>query len=268
VVTRAVLGHVAHPLVAVALMLEHGCEKTHNDYYRNTLTSRGLPPERYGWASVQADGGIESVTRRVEDWARTATDRLPPPHRSLSHAGTLRVAIAAAGTLTDDAALALARVASVLVSAGAAVVVPETGPLLASPAFCNALLRSAQVRATIGYAEAASSGFHVMQCPTTHWVETLTGMVATGVEIVLMYTGSRPVQGHRMVPVVQITADETAYRRYADDLDLVLGGEPAWWHTAMLDLLSRVASRSYEPKLYGQGNTDFQLTRGLLGVST
>jgi hypothetical protein len=28
-----------------------------------------------------------------------------------------------------------------------------------------------------------------------------------------------------------------------------------------------VASRTYVPKLYGQGNTDFQVSRGLLGIS-
>jgi hypothetical protein len=35
----------------------------------------------------------------------------------------------------------------------------------------------------------------------------------------------------------------------------------------MLERILEVASRLYTPKLYGKGNTDFQFTRGLLGVS-
>ncbi len=35
----------------------------------------------------------------------------------------------------------------------------------------------------------------------------------------------------------------------------------------MLDIVAAVASREYTPRLFGAGNTDFQFTRGLLGVS-
>ena len=35
----------------------------------------------------------------------------------------------------------------------------------------------------------------------------------------------------------------------------------------LLALIIEVASRQYTPKLHGKGNTDFQLTRGLLGIS-
>jgi hypothetical protein len=35
----------------------------------------------------------------------------------------------------------------------------------------------------------------------------------------------------------------------------------------MLDTVAAVASREYTPKLFEAGNTDFQFTRGLLGVS-
>ena len=36
---------------------------------------------------------------------------------------------------------------------------------------------------------------------------------------------------------------------------------------ALLQLIVRVASRQYVPRLYEAGNTDFQLTRGWLGLS-
>jgi hypothetical protein len=35
----------------------------------------------------------------------------------------------------------------------------------------------------------------------------------------------------------------------------------------MLDAVAAVASRRYTPGLFEAGNTDFQFTRGLLGVS-
>ena len=36
---------------------------------------------------------------------------------------------------------------------------------------------------------------------------------------------------------------------------------------AILERVLEVASRAYVPRLTGQGNTDFQLTRGWLGLS-
>jgi hypothetical protein len=54
--------------------------------------------------------------------------------------------------------------------------------------------------------------------------------------------------------------------RYADDLDLILtpGGD---WAAELLGAILGVAGRAYTPKLNARGNTDFQFTRGLLGVS-
>jgi hypothetical protein len=51
------------------------------------------------------------------------------------------------------------------------------------------------------------------------------------------------------------------------DLDLVLAGDPTGWTDQLLAIVTRVASREYTPKLYAQGNTDIQFTRGPLGVS-
>ena len=66
-------GHLAHRSVRHAVLLEHGCEMTHNDAVRNHLAARGIAAERFGWASVQLDGGIASVqakvTRQLEEMA-------------------------------------------------------------------------------------------------------------------------------------------------------------------------------------------------------
>src|SRR5205823_781569 len=51
----------------------------------------------------------------------------------------------------------------------------------------------------------------------------------------------------------------------SQDLDLVLTTKDTD-HAAsdLLALIVRVLSRQYSPKLFAQGNTDFQMTRGLL----
>ena len=58
-------GHLAHRCVRHAVLLEHGCEQTHNDAVRHHLAARGLSADRFGWASVQLDGGIASVRAKV-----------------------------------------------------------------------------------------------------------------------------------------------------------------------------------------------------------
>ena len=66
-------------MVALGLPLEHGCEKTHNDYIRHALTEQDIPLERYGWASVQLDGGIDAVVQKVEDWFSRSLESMPRP---------------------------------------------------------------------------------------------------------------------------------------------------------------------------------------------
>src|SRR5690606_2718269 len=65
---RTMVGYITHPLVGPCLLLEHGCEKTHNDYMRHQLRQAGIDPASLGWASVQLDGGIDKVLARIEAW--------------------------------------------------------------------------------------------------------------------------------------------------------------------------------------------------------
>jgi hypothetical protein len=104
-----------------------------------------------------------------------------------------------------------------------------------------------------------------METPTEHWVETLTGLGATGVELMLAYVTGHPRQAHPLVPLLQVTSASTDAPSV--DVDLVLTAPAATWADALLHLLLDTASRSYAPKLYAQGNTDFQVSRGLLGIS-
>jgi altronate dehydratase len=265
---RTVVGHLANPLVGAALLLEHGCEKTHNDYFRHALAELGMDPGRFGWASVQADGGIDLVTEKAEAWARETVDRLPERATAQVGLGHLHIGLSSLGPIADDTATSLARLTLALVGAGATVVVPETATILSAPPYLMAVLGNRPSARTLAYGQAAHiPGFHVMEAPTDHWVETLTGLAATGIELALVHTSGRPVQGHRLVPLLQVTADPTTRQRFGDDLDLALAGDPDTWSEQLLEIIARTASRQYSPKLYSQGYTDFQFTRGPLGVS-
>ena len=59
-----VIGHVVNPLVAHCVLLEHGCEKHHNDSVSADMKRYGVDTSKFGWASVQVDGGIRKVSNR------------------------------------------------------------------------------------------------------------------------------------------------------------------------------------------------------------
>jgi hypothetical protein len=58
------VGHATNRLVGSAVLLEHGCEKHHNDSIVADMHRLGVDPHGFGWASVQMDGGIRKVTSR------------------------------------------------------------------------------------------------------------------------------------------------------------------------------------------------------------
>jgi hypothetical protein len=180
----------------------------------------------------------------------------------------LRLGLSSVGPLTPGSARSLARLTDAIVGAGGTVIVPQTATLLSVPDYVDAVVGTRDLENSLAYGQAVTiPGFHVMEAPTDHWVESVTGLAATGVDAVLVHATGRPVQGHRMIPVIQVTTDAQTWERYGADMDLALPTDEPEAHTHMLDLLVRVASRSYTPRLFTQGNTDVQFTRGLLGVS-
>ena len=266
--SRTVLGYLANPTVRLALLLEHGCEKTHNDYFENRLAERGLDRDRFGWASVQLDGGIESVVEKVETWFSENLEASEDLEHETSGPGHLRLVLHAAGPLPDEAARSLAETTLAVVGSGGTVVVPRTAAVLGSEIYLDAVLGDQPVRSTLSYGQAFDeAGFHVMEAPTDHWIETATGLGATGVELMLAHVAGRPLQAHRMIPLLQVSSDPETIRRHADDLDALLDGAPDTWTRKTLETVAAVASREYTPKLFAANNTDFQFTRGLLGVS-
>ena len=253
--TRTMIGHLTHPTVALGLLLEHGCEKTHNDHVRHEIQKLGISPERYGWASVQLDGGIDAVIEKVRDWfSDTLADKpsIPTVEAGLEH---LCIALTSTGETTEEASRSLTQVAYKVVAAGGTVVVPANGTFLRYD--------TRSVPTTLAYGQRVEkAGFHIMETPTDQPTETLTGLGATGVDLALAHIVGAPLQSHVMVPLIQVSTDTTTQAAYGADLDLATADVDD-----LLALIVEVASRQYTPKLHGKGNTDFQLTRGLLGIS-
>ena len=253
--TRTMIGHLTHPKVALGLLLEHGCEKTHNDHVRHEIQKLGISPERYGWASVQLDGGIDAVIEKVEDWfSETLADKptVPVVDAGLEH---LCVAVMSSGEVTEEVSQSLMQLMHRIVAAGGTVIVPENATFL-----CYG---TRSVPTTLAYGQRVEkAGFHIMETPTDQPTEILTGLGATGVDLALVHIVGAPLQSHVMVPLIQVSTDTTTQTTYGADLDLETANVDD-----LLALVVKVASRQYTPKLHGKGNTDFQLTRGLLGIS-
>jgi altronate dehydratase len=226
---RTLAGYAVHPLASRVLMLEHGCEKTHNDAFRNLL-----PPEesaRLGWLSIQMDGGIEPVLHKALKWFHGGS--LPSRLRETAPISNLRVGFISTADSLMDWSL---QVAQSLAASGALVVISEGfgwGP-------------------TIDYGQPAPShGLHVMRAPTNDTTEIITGLGATGVELIVVANSGAPIQVHPFIPSIEINpATLGGNEKAADEL---------------LSLIVRAASG--ELALPSQAYADFQITRGLEGVS-
>jgi altronate dehydratase len=260
-----------HPFVKEAILLEHGCEHTHNGLMRDVLKKHGIDPARFGYASIQLDGGIEKVVAKIEGWFAERLDFEAPAERCAVGLEILSLGIVSSRPVPATIANALAEIVATIVSSGGTVVIPDNTTLLDSPDFPESLALDPSVEPSLDYGQVAGqAGLHVMAAPTGHVVETLTGLGGTGVQVILAYVGDTPVQGHPMIPLLQITSDAATDRDFWPDMDYVIPSQEKVSGVVaerFLSLVCDTASQSYQPKLWAAGNTDFQFTRGMLGVS-
>lgn len=199
---RTMLNYACHPMVAMTVLVEHGCEKTHNDRMAATLRRNGVDPARFGYASIQLDGGIEAVHAKVNSYFQSLLSTLPTQQRQPCPLGTLHIGLLGQGTIPPSALQSLSRVAmSVLQLGGTCVTI---GSALEDAHFLNILLGDGQDYAdtTLGYGQVvATPGLHRMHCTSQHLVELSTGLGASGVDIIValivdhvMEVSSTPVQ--------------------------------------------------------------------------
>jgi hypothetical protein len=248
-------GYALHPLVGACLFLEHGCEKTHNDYLRSLLRDRGLDLAQFGWASVQLDGGIARVMQKIIGYFRVASDGgAKETDGQITTFGLL-----VDGAVSDALALSLARVVQRVVGAGTTAVIPDNSSLWQTAVFLQTLDLEQKPSASLAYGQTPTKiGFHVMETPTPHWTETMTGLGAAGVQV-MVACADLPRPRHPFVPVVMVGDG-----RSAPFNDLTLTGDSSHWPAQIL----QVAAAAQQLLRLPQNNTDFQLTRGWLGIST
>jgi hypothetical protein len=261
--TRTLLGYLTHPLVRCGLVIEHGCEVTHNDYIKARLEQFEVSPERFGWASVQGDGGLLPVLKKIEAWFA-----VPPPAAPARQPRVIRLGLLSDGPLTLPAAATLSTLTRQLVAAGGAVLLSSNDRLLKDPAFTNETFATRPDRPTLAYSQPLpETGCYVMDTPTLEWSEILTGLAAGGVDLLLVWTRRPPAAGHPLVPTLFITEDEQLASLYRPDLDLVLSGLSDGWTQQILGLLAAVAARRLVPRSLAQERTAVQITRGPYGIS-
>jgi len=268
---RTILGYASHPMVACAVMLEHGCEKTHNDKMAGELTIMGEDKSKWGYVSIQLDGGIEKAYVKIKAYFEEFL-KAPLVPRTQAPLGALRVGIVATLAVPDEVSKILGHVAAAIARAGGTVVAAGQ---VGGSSFLHELLADGAdgQNDTLGYGQRAkTAGLHRMHSITQNMTELLTGIGGTGVEIIIAYVGDRSVESHPMLPVLQVgiaRADGAA----DDGIDVVLeSGSEADLNVHrdhVLEQIVHVANRSTGsgPKLFGSEFVNFQITRGSTAVS-
>lgn len=245
---RTLANYLAHPFVGAALLLEHGCEKTHNDAFRKMLRELNIPSERLGWASIQLDGGIEGATRKVVDWfSRAGADaKLPPTQLAVGFWGE---------RVPEQAEQIFESAWNAILSAGGTVVVAE-GSREGTP--------------TLGHgARFSEPGLYVMQCPTDDPVEALAGLGACGATVLLTYSDEGVLPGHPLIPVLQIASQGKLAPALEPEKDLFLDASRNLRDQAceLLESIARVHQGIAKTRAQAVGNISFQITRGATGIS-
>lgn len=252
------LGYLQHPKLRHTLLLEHGCEITHNSYFRSLLAERGLAPGDFGWASIQLDGGIQAVMARIVDFFRARLESDKPPPRAVAGLEAVRIGILTQGHVPESNALALAELCQIIVGGGGTVVASDKDAVFAG-GFGAALGLPARPGASLAYGGLPQrAGFHIMANPRRHWAETLAGLGASGIELILAHVDGLPLAGHPLLPVLQVGAGAGS-----GDLDSAQADDAGH----LLNLLAAALSGDYIPRHRITGLDDFQVTRGLAGVS-
>ncbi len=199
-------GYLSHPLVAESLVLEHGCEKVPAGYLRQFMLKKDMDPSSYGWASVQMDGGIESVLRKIEQWftGRSSNERRVDK-RDIGIDSIHIVAILGCTDVNPDTGEAFASLCQLMSAAGVAVILPKGTSLLNSKEFVNELFSEGLNSSLLPMGFAPSvAGVHIMDTQTDHLLEIITGMGASGVELFIAIAGSKLLQGHPFIPMLQV----------------------------------------------------------------
>ncbi|ELI8127160.1 UxaA family hydrolase [Yersinia enterocolitica] len=259
ILSDTLIGYATHPLVDYCVFLEHGCEKTHNDFFRQKLSERGIDNARFGWASIQQEGGIEAVSRHVTELV------LDSPSVAPKNDDPVLVGMASGvETVSDQQAHTLTQLVRQLLQSGIGVVISSNDALLTNNVFRHDIGLK-QIIPTVRYAAKITRvGLHVMDSSSSDWLETATGLGATGCRCLIMLSARTPLQAHRFIPTLQVLAGNTLLAGLAGDFDsygLTEGSQELFGK-----IIACLAGK-YIPRIKPSPNVGFQISRGRYGVS-
>lgn len=266
---RTFRGYATHPNVAAALLLEHGCEKVPNDVMRRQFEAASIPLNRFGWASVQLDGGIEKAIGRIETWFGQRLQSMQRPATQAGGLGQLAIGLQTVRGLSASVNDSMTTLALMVVAAGGTVFIADSDPLLAENTRLRHALGERPFRSSLAYGQPTNlRGLHVVSTETTDWTENLAGLGACGAHLIVGVVSTHPREGHPLLPVLQFAQSSEAALARSESVDGSLTGVWEQDREILGNRISQVASRTYVPAATAQGLTHFQLTRGLLGIST
>lgn len=251
ILMRIMTGHLFHPRVGAGLLMEHGCEKTHNDAFRNWMESGGGDLSRFGWTSIQLDGGIEATVVKAVRWFENARRGPYDPARPATPLPALGIAVTEA--IPDSEAYDLQILAQAWLALGGSVVFAPGPAVCFSDCIQNWLAceSSDTYFPTLACGERITRpGLHWMDTPTDDLVEAWSALAASGVEAMVVWSRRPRLQQHPFVPLVAWKAIDSS-------------GSPG---TRVLQVLEDVMESAAQPAQIFE-RTAFQVTRGRHGVS-
>ena len=263
-------GYLCHPLIRDSLVLEHGCEKLHLGYMRRFLLEENIDPSIYGWASIQKDGGIESVLVKIEDWFyRSEVENLvnKPTINISKH--VYSIGILGDCYITSEVAKGFAMLCQTMVDAGISVVLPKSISLLQSQIFLEELFGSTSVTPNIAAANVPQlAGVYIMETHSDQFVENMTVIGASGVQLFVAYDDSILPHGHPFIPMLRIFSGASDAQASNTQVFDVKTASTSWsWIEEIVDAIQNIQSGKFEVQLMLDEYVDFQIPRGPSAVS-
>lgn len=257
-------GILRSPLIKYSVLLEHGCEKNHNDSMRQTLRSKFKTiPSNIGFESVQMGGGVRSAFSNVmrkcrilsENTFRTKTEN------------KLRI-----GLVVDTRSVMSQIDIDSLQVFCRAVIDKWTGTIVSPSVSClNCFQNTFKMRSvSLGDTISEDAGMVLLRgltdCSMT-LSETIGCVASSGVHVlvVMCSKSSNIVQAHPLIPTLLVSLFISS--SHSHDVDLRLGHDVLENARSMCDIVASVVSSKLSPHMNRIGNVHFQFSRGRTGVS-
>ena len=260
---NVLVGILRSPLIKFAVLLEHGCEKNHNDSMRKTLKSKFESiPSNIGFESVQLGGGVRRAVSNVMRQCR----RLSEATNMRKKEKNLRV-----GLVVDTTSLNQVDIDSLKVFCRA-VIDKWTGTIVSPRVPClNGFETMFKTRfVSLGDTISEDAGMVLLRgldCCSMTLSETIGCVASTGVHVlVVLSTTSDIVQAHPLIPTIFISSSSSSSLMF-HDVDVRLNHGVSENAMSICDVVASVVSSKLLPYMNRIGNVHFQFSRGRTGVS-